>query len=106
MMGEVSLETVSLNIYTCSWRDKFIYIYIYIYIYKFISYVYIYLYIYVIYIYIYILYIYLYVGQIVKSFHKWNISEVDGKICQNKKHPTLTQIPSWAQLSTWGRLED
>ena len=34
MIGDVSLETVSLNIYTCSWHDTFIeYIYIYIYIY-------------------------------------------------------------------------
>ena len=28
-----------------------------------------------------------------------------GTICQNIKLPTLTQIPSSVQLSTWGRLE-
>ena len=63
---------------------------------------YVYICIYMLYIYIYILYIYLYVGQIVKSFHKWNISEVDGKICQNIKPPTPTNIHS-SVLSTWGR---
>ena len=31
---------------------------------------------------------------------------MDGKICQNIKPPTSTHIPSSAQLSTWGRLED
>ena len=31
---------------------------------------------------------------------------MDGKICQNIKHPTHTNIPSSVQLSTWGRLDD